>query len=210
MAATTVIFFAVFIGIIHGDSTCKIAPCKCSFNNVEIFSKYIDERINATFAAYVAELTAATEDGFNITIDEKIATAINTTVSAISSESATWTPVAKTPISPAEGLTLENATTFNFQIPDIIPLAAREFMVYGIVKCGTAHLQRAGDIILYVMHNGLQFEKFLYMHSYEQAAWNTNSDNMWFPMPADRLLHVEITVAIPGTCRALFSTIGYR
>ena len=210
MAATTMIFFAVFIGIVHGDSTCKIAPCKCSFSNIEILNKYIDERINATVASRVAELTAATEDRFNATIDERIATAINTTVSAISSESATWTPVAKTPISPG-GLSLQNATTFNFQIPDIIPLAAREFMVYAIVKCGGTHHQRVGDIIFYVMHNGLRFEKFLYMHSYRyQEAWNTNSDNMWFPMPADRLLHVEITVAIPGNCRTLFFTIGYR
>ena len=209
MAATTMIFFAVFIGIVHGDSTCKIAPCKCSFSNIEILSKYIDERINATVASRVAELTAATEDRFNATIDERIATAINTTVSAISSESATWTPVAKTPISPG-GLSLQNATTFNFQIPDIIPLAAREFMVYAIVKCGGTNHQRVGDIIFYVMHNGLRFEKFLYMHSYGQEAWNTNSDNMWFPMPADRLLHVEITVAIPGNCRALFFAIGYR
>ena len=210
MAATTMILFAVFIAIVHGDSTCKIAPCKCSFSNVEILSKYIDERINATVAARVAELTAATEDRFNTTIDERIATAINTSISAISSESATWTPVAKTPISPAEGLTLENATTFNFQIPDIIPLAAREFMVYAIVKCGTSPFQRTGDIIFYVMNNGLRFEKFLYMRSYNQNAWNTNSDNMWFPMPADRLLHVEITVAFPGDCRTLFSTTGYR
>ena len=208
MAATTMILFAVFIAIVHGDSTCKIAPCKCSFSNVEILSKYIDERINATVASRVAELTAATEDRFNATIDERIATAINTTVSAISSESAMWTPVAKTAISPG-GLTLENATTFTFQIPDIIPLAAREFMVYAVVKCGTAH-QRTGDIIFYVMHHGLRFEKFLYMHSYNQAAWNTNSDNMWFPMPADRLLHVEITVAITGNCSTLFFTTGYR
>ena len=207
MAATTMIFFAVFIGIVHGDSTCKIAP---SFSNIEILRKYIDERINVTVASRVVELTAATEDRFNTTIDERIATAINTTVSAISSESAMWTPVAKTPISPG-GLNFRNATTYTFQIPDVIPLAAREFMVYGIVKCGTAHFQEVGDIIFYVMYNGLRFEKFLHMHSYRyQEAWNTNSDNMWFPMPADRLFHVEITVAIPGNCRTLFFTTGYR
>ena len=64
-----------------------------------------------------------------------------------------WTPVAKTPIGP-EGLSLGNATTYNFQIPDVIPLTARELLVCASVKCGTARL---GDIIFYVMHNGLQF-----------------------------------------------------
>ena len=130
------IAFAVFIAStsVHGNSTCKIAPCKCSFSNIEILSKYINERINATVAAIVAEVTA-TLDALSVTVDDKIATvitiisavnatvderisavnttvsvhnatvderiiamAINTTVSAISSELAIWTPVAKTPI----------------------------------------------------------------------------------------------------------------
>ena len=210
MAATTMILFAVFIAIVYGDSTCKIAPCKCSFSNVEILSKYIDERINATVASRVAELTATAEDRFNATIDERIATAKNTgtTVSAISSESATWRSMAKTYIAT---LRLENATTYNFRIPGNIPLAAMEFMVYGIVRCGNTLLQKEGDIIFYVMNNGLRFEKFIYMHSHlHQYSRNTNSDNMWFPMPADRLLHVEITMASPGKCRALIYTIGYR
>jgi hypothetical protein len=86
-------------------------------------------------------------------------------------------------------------------------------MVYAIVKCGWVPLaksSRESDIIFYVMHNGLRFEKFLYMHSYNQGAWNTNSDNMWFPMPTDRLIHIEITVAIDSGCPALFYVVGYR
>ena len=204
MAATTMILFAVFIAIVYGDSTCKIAPCKCSFSNVEILSKYIDERINATVASRVAELTAATEDRFNATIDERFITTIST-------ESATWTPVVKTHIG---NFSLQNATTYNFQIPDIIPFAAREFMVYGIVKCGRSDPltnKSKGQIIFYVIHNGLRFDKFLFMESnYNRNAWTTNSDNMWFPMPADRLLHVEITVDNPGNCSTLFFTTGYR
>ena len=207
-------FFAVFIAVVHGEGTCEIVPCKCSFSNIEALSKYIDERINATVASRMAELTAITEDRINTTVDDRIATAINTTVNAIcSSESVMWTPVAKTPIIGPEAslrLSLENATTYNFQIPDVIPLTARELLVYASVKCGTATLRRFGDIVFYVMHNGLRFENLLYMHGYEQAAFNTNSDNMWFPMPADRLIHLEITVAIPGNCLTLLSAIGYR
>ena len=50
-------------------------------------------------------------------VDKRIAMAINTTVSAINSESAMWTPVVKTPINPG-GVTLRlrNATTYNYQI----------------------------------------------------------------------------------------------
>ena len=205
------IAFAVFIAStsVYGNSACKIAPCKCSFSNIEIISKYIDERINAIVSGTVAELTATTEEEFNATVDERIAMAINTTVSAISSELAMWTPVAKTPIGP-ENVSLENATTYNFQIPNVIPLTAEEFMVYASVICGTASLRRSGDIIFYVLHNGLRLEKFLYMHGYDQRAFNTNSDNMWFPMPTDRLMHLGIGVAMPGNCFAQLFTIGYR
>ncbi len=194
MATIALTFLAVFIASVHSDSTCKIAHCKCSFSSIEILRKYIDERIIAA------------------TIDKAIATAMNTTISAVSSESAIWTPVEKTIIGPGR-ITLEDGTTYSFQIPDVIPLIAREFMVYVIVKCGWVPLEKSSiesDIIFYVMHNGLRLEKFLYMHSYSQGAWNTNSDNMWFPIPADRLIHMEITVAISSRCPALFYVVGYR
>ena len=83
-------------------------------------------------------------------------------------------------------------------------------MLYSVVERGDAGVQRAGDVIFYVMRNGLRFEKFLYMHSYPQYAWNTNSDNMWLPMPADRLLHVEVTITFSDNCLALFTTTGYH
>ena len=59
-------------------------------------------------------------------------------------------------------------------------------MVYASVTCGYAHsrIDLFGDIVLYVLHNGLQSEIFLYMYGYDQEAFNTNSNNMWFPMPA--------------------------
>ena len=209
--------FAVFIASVHGNSTCQVAPCKCSFSNIEILRKHIDERINTTVAAMIAELTATTEDSIssesakiNTTVAAMIAELTATTedrLNAIRSESAMWTPVAKTNIGVVK---LVNATAYDFQIPNVIPPTAMEFMIYATVKCGYANLRRISDIILYVWHNGLRFEKFLYMHGYDQNALNTNSDNMWFPMPTDRLVHLEITVAIPGNCNALLSTIGYR
>ena len=177
-------FFAVFIAVVHGDGTCKVAPCNCSFSNIDALSNYIDERINAT-------------------VDERIATAID-------SDSAMWTPVAKTVVGPADGVSLERATTYDFQIPDVIPLTAREFMLYATVECGYARNYNTVDIIFYVYANGLRFEKFLHMAGYDQLAFNTNSDNMWFPMPAHRLVHLEITVGITGNCDVLQYITGYR
>ena len=85
----TMTLFAIFIANVHGDSTCKITPCNCSFSNIEILSKYIDERINATVAAIVAEVTTTLKesiaasvntmlDVLSVTVDDKIATVITT------------------------------------------------------------------------------------------------------------------------------------
>ena len=66
---------------------------KCTLSNIEVLNQFIDERINATVAAIVAEVTATLEesiaasvnamfDVLNATVDDRIAT-VNTTVSAL-------------------------------------------------------------------------------------------------------------------------------
>ena len=107
-------------------------------------------------------------------------------------------------------LNFDTASTFHFQIPDIIPHTANEFLLYASLACGSADGIRTNSIVFYVEHDGIQFKEFLYMRSYPQSAWNTNSDNMWFPMPADRQIHVIVQGAIRGDCFVLLYTIGYR
>ena len=129
------------------------------------------------------------------------------TESRSSIDVATWTPVNKTLIgSPS----LDTVTVFHYPIPDVIPNTAREFLLYASIYCGTSVSGSLDDIALYVIHNGMRLEKFLFMISYHQNAVNTNSDNMWFPLPADRLVHLEIPAAFPQNCAARLYTIGYR
>ena len=65
---------------------------ECTLNNIEVLSQFIDERINATVAAIIAEVTAtleesiiaasvnATFDALNATVDDRISAAVNATV----------------------------------------------------------------------------------------------------------------------------------
>jgi hypothetical protein len=62
MATIALTFLAVFIASVHGDSTCKIAHCKCSFSSIEILRKYIDERI---VAATIDKVIAIAMDEYN-------------------------------------------------------------------------------------------------------------------------------------------------
>jgi hypothetical protein len=81
--------FATFIVIANVPNS---YASECTLSNIEILSKFIDERINATVSTMVAEFTAtleesiaasvnATLNALNATVDEKIAT-IGTTVGA--------------------------------------------------------------------------------------------------------------------------------
>jgi hypothetical protein len=75
MAAITPIaatFIALFVASVHGDSSCKITPCNCSFTNIEILRNYIDETVNAAVAAVKTEVNN-TISALNATVDERIA-----------------------------------------------------------------------------------------------------------------------------------------
>ena len=81
MAALTpiaVFFFVVFITSAHGDGTCKITPCNCSFSNIEVLRNYIEETVNAAVTAVRTEVN----NKISATVDEGIAavSALNTTV----------------------------------------------------------------------------------------------------------------------------------
>ena len=73
-----VVFIAVFIAGVRGN-TCE---SDASLSSVEILSDLVDARINAIFAAKVAESTAAVEQRFNATVDERIST-VSATLSAL-------------------------------------------------------------------------------------------------------------------------------
>ena len=69
----------------------------------------------------------------------------------------------------------------------------------------------AVDIPYYVVENGIRYEYFLRTYAYTHDAVNTNSENMWFPMPSDRKVYVEVPIAFPpGNCLTRVSVIGYR
>ena len=107
-------------------------------------------------------------------------------------------------------ISFNNPATYQFFIPDVVPDTAREFLLYASVICGGTVRDLSADIIFYVENGSTRYEKFLHMYGWDQLAYNTNSDNMWFPMPSNRLVHMELPIAFPGSCWAQLFTIGYR
>ena len=118
-----------------------------------------------------------------------------------------WTPVAKTEFGEHD---LNTATTLTFTIPSVIPDTAQAVLLYATAQCGYSTGDDGADLSYYVMVDGTQYEHFLHMFAYGQDAFNTNSDNMWFPMPPNRQLNVEIPQSYPRNCFTYVSAIGYR
>ena len=111
------------------------------------------------------------------------------------------------PINATESLV---AGTYQHSIPSAIPDAAREVLLYATVFCGLTTPHISTDIAIYTVVGNEQFEMYLRMHGWNQLAINTNSDNMWLPMPSNRLVYVQVPSTYSGVCGFRLSATGYR
>ena len=96
-------------------------------------------------------------------------------------------------------------------IPETVPAAAREILVYarvatGYVKGGPHRFRMATRL-----KNGEEAAFYLYALGQSQPGWAYNSDNFWLPMPEDRMLIVE-TEGDPffGDWNSEVRIVGYR
>lgn len=110
---------------------------------------------------------------------------------------------------------LNTVTTLSHEIPsNRIPATAKEFLVYVTAFCGRSEgSDLEAHISYYIEENGTQYRKFLFMRGHgntDLRVRNTNSENMWFPMPFNRMIHVNIPVALQDQCFTSIYAIGYR
>ena len=120
-----------------------------------------------------------------------------------------WVPVPKTWIGAAY---LDDVGTVTFTIPSVIPSTAREVLIYAGAYTGYIYpVNLISDLKIFTQIGTCRYEKYLLMLSMNQHAFNTNSDNMWFPMPSDRRVYVTVPVAYTkDSTRILLYAIGYR
>ena len=120
----------------------------------------------------------------------------------------TWTSV---PITSIGGTDLRHPNTFSFVIPSVIPSAAKNVLIYALMHCGHASHQITLHLKVFTQDgSNKRFEKYLYMLSLDQVAFNTNSDNMWFPMPVNRRIYMTVDRDVGTYCKAQLFAIGYN
>ena len=77
--------------------------------------------------------------------------------------------------------------------------------------CGTANRGTILHLKVFTQDgSNKRFEKYLYMHTWNQVAINTNSDNMWFPMPINRRIYMTVDMDAGPNCGAHLYAIGYN
>jgi len=121
----------------------------------------------------------------------------------------TWTSVPQTKIGTSN---LQNAETTSYNIPSVIPSTAREVFIFvGAFQGRTSYAGHPDSLKIYTLQGTNRYEQYLYLFPYNyNNAFNTNSDNLWFPMPTDKMIYLEVPVAQGPNAEAELFVIGYR
>lgn len=107
--------------------------------------------------------------------------------------------------------TLQHTGTLAYDIPSIIPSSAKEVLIFVNLRIGdSGPSNRVHYIKIYTEENSQQYEQYIIMTSYNQNAYNTNSDNMWFPMTSGRQVFVKLSNSHTGNIQLILNAIGYR
>ena len=119
----------------------------------------------------------------------------------------TWTSV---PITSIGSTNMRHPNTFSYVIPSVIPSTAKNVLVYATMYTGYA-ISVPQSIKIYTQDgSNKHYEKYIYSRSYPQSAVNTNSENMWFPMPTNRRVYMTVTHDAGSNCGANLYVVGYN
>ena len=119
-----------------------------------------------------------------------------------------WTSVPMTRIVYSR---LRHTGTLAYDIPYVVPSSATEVLMLATVQVGYSWPRdRVHYIKMYTQRNHRHFEKYIVVKSYNQNAWSTNSDNLWFPMTPSRQVFVKLSAAHASNIEFTLHVIGYR
>ena len=119
-----------------------------------------------------------------------------------------WTSV---PISSLGDIALTVPETLSFIIPSIIPSDAKEVLLYvGVYSGDQAIKEQMQSVKIFTQIGRNTYAKYLMLYTFPENAVNSNSDNMWFPMPPNRSVLLTLTDKLNGNAYAQLSAIGYR
>ena len=118
-----------------------------------------------------------------------------------------WTPLGKTRLGSSS---LKTTGAQAFHLPVSVPVTAKEVLLFVDIQVGISNPNRISHVKLYTIHNGVHYAKYISVHTYEQDAWSTNSDNIWLPLFPNRVIYVQSPGTHFGNSFCTIDIIGYR
>ena len=120
----------------------------------------------------------------------------------------TWTSVTMTRIAYTQ---LRHTGILAYDIPSAIPNSAKEVLVLVSVRVGSSGPRdRTHYVKIYTEQDQKQYEKYVFLTTYDQNAWVSSSDNLWFPMTSGRQVFVKSEYVHTGQVYVEIHVIGYR
>lgn len=107
-------------------------------------------------------------------------------------------------------INMRSTSTQSFVIPTAVPSTAKEVLVYVYTYMGASQDSSAHLKVYTESSPTRRFEKYLAIKTYNQGAYATASDNMFFPMPSNRRVYVSLSRALTGNVWGYINVIGYR
>ena len=104
---------------------------------------------------------------------------------------------------------MRHPSTLSYVIPSVIPSTAKNVLVFATMYTGSAN-RVSQSIKIFTQGRSKRYEKYLFSFSYPQGAINTNSDNIWFPMPVNRRIYMTLTDDAGNNCGANLYVVGYN
>ena len=107
-------------------------------------------------------------------------------------------------------INMGSTVTQSFVIPTSIPTTANEVLVYVYTILGNS-VERFSTMKIYTeLSNTRQFHKYLPVKTYDQSAYSTTAENMWFPLTSNRRIYISLSTALTGNVYGYVNMIGYR
>ena len=122
----------------------------------------------------------------------------------------TWTSVPKTNVAFNN---LHQAATFSYIIPSVIPSDAKNILIFAVAGLGppkNALYAAGGDVIIFTQDGSNEhYEQYMNLTAWK-GTWRSQTDNMWFPMPANRRIYITVPVSMANDGGFYLYAIGYN
>ena len=105
---------------------------------------------------------------------------------------------------------METTNVQTFSLPSSIPATASEVLIYAYFKAGWSKSAAANARFYTQTGARTTYDMYIRVRGYPQSAHTVTCDNMWFPLTAEKTVHVQLSQVMEGNVEGRVNVIGYR